>query len=116
MALLREDLQSPCTEEVAVFHAFSRHRSRGKKPLCCFRHSAHWPYLAAYGCDRCYHRQMTRNAMPENQGRIIKPLMRLQDANYSKIILVALPETTQFLKQRPFRKTCAVPKSNPMRG
>ena len=24
IALLREDLQSPCTEEVAVFHAFSR--------------------------------------------------------------------------------------------
>ena len=23
-ALLREDLRSPCTEEVAVFHAFSR--------------------------------------------------------------------------------------------
>jgi arsenite-transporting ATPase len=41
-----------------------------------------------------YHRQMTRDMIPQGGGRIITPLMRLQDPAYSKIILVALPETT----------------------
>ena len=33
-ALLLEDLQSPCTEEVAVFHAFSRIVSEGRSAFC----------------------------------------------------------------------------------
>jgi arsenite/tail-anchored protein-transporting ATPase len=32
-ALLLEDLQSPCTEEVAVFHAFSRIASEARSVL-----------------------------------------------------------------------------------
>ena len=34
-ALLLEDLRSPCTEEVAVFHAFSRMVSEGRSPSWC---------------------------------------------------------------------------------
>jgi arsenite-transporting ATPase len=41
-----------------------------------------------------YHREMTRNIAPNAAGRIVTPLMRLQDPEYSRIILVALPETT----------------------
>ena len=39
-ALLLEDLRSPCTEEVAVFHAFSRIVSRGAQQL---RRAGHRP-------------------------------------------------------------------------
>ena len=35
-ALLLEDLQSPCTEEVAVFHAFSRIVSEAAAPSWCW--------------------------------------------------------------------------------
>lgn len=35
-----------------------------------------------------------RNIDPNAVGRIVTPLMRLQDPAYSRIILVALPETT----------------------
>jgi arsenite-transporting ATPase len=31
---------------------------------------------------------------PGGQGRLVTPLMRLQDAAYTRILLVALPETT----------------------
>ena len=41
-----------------------------------------------------YHRQMTRSIEPDLHGRIVTPLMRLQNPDYSKIILVTLPETT----------------------
>ena len=40
-----------------------------------------------------YHRQMTQD-MGTVQGRIVTPLMRLQDPDYTRVILVALPETT----------------------
>lgn len=94
MALLREDLQSPCTEEVAVFHAFSRIVAEARSHFVVLDTAPTGHTLLLMDATGAYHRQMTRNAMPENQGRIITPLMRLQDANYSKIILVALPETT----------------------
>ena len=41
-----------------------------------------------------YHRQMVREFDGKAAGRIVTPLMRLQNADYTKIILVTLPETT----------------------
>jgi arsenite-transporting ATPase len=46
LALLREDLRSPCTEEVAVFN-----RSRGAKRFRRPRHGSNWSYAATHGCD-----------------------------------------------------------------
>lgn len=40
-----------------------------------------------------YHRLLTQERGTV-QGRIVTPLMRLQDPDYTKVILVALPETT----------------------
>lgn len=41
-----------------------------------------------------YHRQMTRVLDTGAIGRVTTPLMRLQDANYTRVILVTLPERT----------------------
>ena len=41
-----------------------------------------------------YHRQMTSQLEPSGPGRIVTPLMRLQDPAYTRVILVTLPETT----------------------
>jgi arsenite-transporting ATPase len=41
-----------------------------------------------------YHRQMTRQMETVVPGRIVTPLMRLQDPDYTRVILVSLPETT----------------------
>ena len=41
-----------------------------------------------------YHRQMMREFEGARRARVVTPLMRLQDAAYTKIILVTLPETT----------------------
>jgi hypothetical protein len=40
-----------------------------------------------------YHRQMVREFKGDSD-HIVTPLMRLQDADYTKIILVTLPEAT----------------------
>ena len=41
-----------------------------------------------------YHRQMVREFEGHSAGRMVTPLMRLQDPAYTKIILVTLPEIT----------------------
>lgn len=94
LALLREDLESPCTEEVAVFHAFSRIVAEARSAFVVLDTAPTGHTLLLMDATGAYHRQITRDAPQAAPGRIITPLMRLQDAEYSKIVLVALPEIT----------------------
>jgi len=92
-ALMREDLASPCTEEVAVFHAFSRLVAEARGAFVVMDTAPTGHTLLLLDATGAYHRQMTQDMGPV-QGRIVTPLMRLQDPDYTKVILVALPETT----------------------
>jgi arsenite/tail-anchored protein-transporting ATPase len=92
-ALMREDLASPCTEEVAVFHAFSRIVAEARGAFVVMDTAPTGHTLLLLDATGAYHRQMTQDMGPV-QGRIVTPLMRLQDPDYTKVILVALPETT----------------------
>ena len=93
-ALLLEDLQSPCTEEVAVFHAFSRIVSEGRSAFVVLDTAPTGHSMLLMDATGAYHRQMTREFEGHGTARIVTPLMRLQDASYTKIILVTLPEVT----------------------
>ena len=90
---MREDLASPCTEEVAVFHAFSRLVAEARGGFVVMDTAPTGHTLLLLDATGAYHRQMTQD-MGLVQGRIVTPLMRLQDPDYTKVILVALPETT----------------------
>lgn len=92
-ALMREDLASPCTEEVAVFHAFSRIVAEARGAFVVMDTAPTGHTLLLLDATGAYHRQMTQDMGPV-QGRIVTPLMRLQDPDYTKVVLVALPETT----------------------
>jgi arsenite/tail-anchored protein-transporting ATPase len=93
-ALLLEDLRSPCTEEVAVFHAFSRIVSEARSAFVVLDTAPTGHSLLLMDATGAYHRQMQREFGGHGNGRIVTPLMRLQDAAYTRIILVALPEVT----------------------
>ena len=93
-ALLLEDLRSPCTEEVAVFHAFSRIVSEGRSAFVVLDTAPTGHSMLLMDATGAYHRQMVREFAGHGGGRIVTPLMRLQDAAYTKIILVTLPEVT----------------------
>ena len=94
-ALLREDLESPCTEEVAVFHAFSRIVGEARSAFVVLDTAPTGHSLLLMDATGAYHRQMVQNlpAQP-GSGRLITPLMRLQDSAYTHVILVTLAETT----------------------
>eukprot|EP00456_Euglypha_rotunda_P023294 TRINITY_DN193_c2_g1_i1.p1 TRINITY_DN193_c2_g1~~TRINITY_DN193_c2_g1_i1.p1 ORF type:complete len:670 (+),score=112.37 TRINITY_DN193_c2_g1_i1:233-2242(+) len=93
-ALLLEDLQSPCTEEVAVFHAFSHIVNEARSAFVVLDTAPTGHSMLLMDATGAYHRQIIREFDKQNIGRVITPLMRLQDANYTKIILVTLPEVT----------------------
>jgi arsenite-transporting ATPase len=93
-ALLREDLQSPCTEEVAVFHAFSRIVAEGRSAFVVLDTAPTGHTVLLMDAAGAYHRQIMREFQPGAAGRVVTPLMRLQDSNYTRILIVTLPETT----------------------
>ncbi|QDL54329.1 arsenical pump-driving ATPase [Rhodoferax aquaticus] len=94
VALLREDLQSPCTEEVAVFHAFSRIVSEARSAFVVLDTAPTGHSLLLMDATGAYHRQMLREYGDASLGRLVTPLMRLQDPQHTKIVLVTLPEIT----------------------
>jgi arsenite-transporting ATPase len=93
-ALLLEDLQSPCTEEVAVFHAFSHTVAQASKGFVVVDTAPTGHTLLLMDATGAYHRQMLRGLGEQSSGRVVTPLMRLRDPAYTQVILVALPEPT----------------------
>jgi arsenite-transporting ATPase len=93
-ALLLEDLRSPCTEEVAVFHAFSRTVARARQGLVVLDTAPTGHTLMLLDATGAYHREMLRRVDHDIVHRVTTPLMRLRDPTFTKILLVTLPETT----------------------
>jgi len=93
-ALLLEDLRSPCTEEVAVFHAFSKIVNEARSAFVVLDTAPTGHSLLLMDATGAYHRQTLREFEGLGSGRVTTPLMRLQDGTYTKIILVTLPEVT----------------------
>lgn len=98
--LILEDLKSPCTEEVAVFHAFSKAISMAKRKFVVMDTAPTGHTLLLLDTAGSYHRDIMRNST--NAERLRTPYMSLQDPVLSKIILVSLPETT------PMREAAAL--------
>ena len=92
-ALLEEDLRSPCTQEIAVFQAFSRTVAEAKRGFVVLDTAPTGHTLLLLDATGSYHRDVMRNAA-KGPGRVVTPLMRLQDPAYTKVLVVALPETT----------------------
>lgn len=93
-ALMLEDLQSPCTEEVAVFHAFSKTVASARSAFVVLDTAPTGHSLLLMDATGAYHRQMVRAFEGQGSTHIVTPLMRLQDPAYTRIVLVTLPETT----------------------
>lgn len=91
--LLKEDLKSPCNEEVAVFHAFSKAINKAKRQFVIMDTAPTGHTLLLLDTTGKYHKEIlkTTSISPD---RITTPYMSLQDKKFAKILLVALPETT----------------------
>ncbi|MCX6126407.1 MAG: arsenical pump-driving ATPase [Proteobacteria bacterium] len=94
LALLREDLASPCTEEVAVFHAFAKTVFEGRRGIVILDTAPTGHTLLLLDAAGSYHREMLKKMEENAPGKLTTPLMMLQDSTQSKVLLVTLAETT----------------------
>ncbi len=91
--LLAEDLRSPCTEEVAVFHAFSKAVGQAARGFVIMDTAPTGHTLLLLDATGSYHREVLRSSgLPAE--RVTTPLMRLQDPAFTRVIVVTLAETT----------------------
>jgi len=93
LALLEEDLRSPCTEEIAVFRAFARTVAQGQNGFVVLDTAPTGHTLLLLDATESYHREVARKAsdMPE-EVRYLLP--RLRDASHTHVLVVTLPEAT----------------------
>ena len=96
-ALLEEDLRSPCTEEIAVFQAFSRIIREAGKKFVVMDTAPTGHTLLLLDATGAYHREVARQ-MDKTNLHFTTPMMQLQDAKQTKILIVTLAEKTPVLE------------------
>ncbi len=99
-AALAEDLMSPCTEEIAVFQQFSRAVNRAREQFVIMDTAPTGHTLLLMDATGAYHRDITRHLDDAQRDLVTTPLMRLQDPQHTKVVVVTLPETTPVTEAR----------------
>ncbi len=93
LAVLEEDLRSPCTAEIAVFGAFARTVAQATDHFVVLDTAPTGHTLLLLDAARAYHREVGRqggNVPPE----VDALLERLGDPTYTSVLVVTLPEAT----------------------
>lgn len=93
LALLEEDLRSPCTEEIAVFRAFAEQVAEGENSFVILDTAPTGHTLLLLDSAEAYHREVSRT-VSETPEAVRQLLPRLRDPAFTRVILVALPEAT----------------------
>ncbi len=96
-ALLEEDLRSPCTEEIAVFQAFSRIIREAGKKFVVMDTAPTGHTLLLLDATGAYHREVSRQMVDKGMN-FTTPMMQLQDPRQTKVLVVTLAETTPVLE------------------
>jgi arsenite-transporting ATPase len=96
-ALLEEDLRSPCTEEIAVFQAFSRIIREAGKKFVVMDTAPTGHTLLLLDATGAYHRETARQLGPSGI-TFTTPMMQLQDSKKTKVLIVTLAENTPELE------------------
>lgn len=93
LALLEEELRSPCIEEIAVFQAFAKTVAKGVGQFIVLDTAPTGHTLLLLDSTEAYHREVAKSAddLPDE----VKELLpRIRDPKFTKILIVALAEAT----------------------
>ncbi|UJF17909.1 arsenical pump-driving ATPase [Vibrio sp. SS-MA-C1-2] len=88
-ALLEEDLRSPCTEEIAVFQAFSEIIKQAEEKFVIMDTAPTGHTLLLLDATGAYHKEVTRQDQ-----EVETPLLKLQNPDLTKVIITTLAEPT----------------------
>jgi arsenite-transporting ATPase len=94
MALLKEELSTPCIEEIAVFKAFAKTVSKAKDSFVVLDTAPTGHTLLLLDASQAYHKEVLKNKNDAIEKELIELLPLIKDEKYTKIILVTLPEAT----------------------
>jgi arsenite-transporting ATPase len=93
LALIEEDLRSPCTEEIAVFQAFAATVAAGEDRFVVIDTAPTGHTLLLMDATEAYHREVSRT-QSDTPEAVRQLLPRLRDSAFTRVLLVALPEPT----------------------
>ena len=99
LAMLEEDLRSPCTEEIAVFRAFARVVAHATDRFVVLDTAPTGHTLLLIDSSEAYHREVSRNAT-DTPPEVLELLPRLWDPDFTKILVVTLAEATPVSEAR----------------
>lgn len=93
LALLEEDLASPCTEEIAVFQAFAATVNQAKDRVVVIDTAPTGHTILLLDAAQSFHKEVSRQAksVPE---AVLELLPRLRDPAFTRILLCTLAEAT----------------------
>ncbi|OHX64005.1 arsenical pump-driving ATPase [Flammeovirga pacifica] len=91
--LILEDLQSPCTEEVAVFHAFSSVIRHARRKFVVVDTAPTGHTLLLLDTTGAYHKQVSQQSKID-ESKLLTPYKMIQDPEITKVIVLSTLETT----------------------
>jgi arsenite/tail-anchored protein-transporting ATPase len=97
LAYIEEDLNSPCTEEIAVFRAFAEVVARSKDEIVVIDTAPTGHTLLLLDAAQSYHKELARSTgeIPES----VKTLLpRLRNSKETSVVIVTLAEATPVLE------------------
>ncbi|MEW8986637.1 MAG: ArsA-related P-loop ATPase, partial [Bacillus sp. (in: firmicutes)] len=113
IAYIEEDLNSPCTEEIAVFRAFADVVARAQNEIVVIDTAPTGHTLLLLDAAQSYHKELARSTgeIPEN----VKALLpRLRNSKETSVVIVTLAEATPVLEagrlQDDLKRADIVPK------
>ncbi|WP_444684674.1 arsenical pump-driving ATPase [Alkalicoccus luteus] len=112
LSFMKEDLDSPCTEEIAVFQAFAEIVDEAADDIVVIDTAPTGHTLLLLDAAEAYHREVERKGGNVSEA-VQKLLPRLRDPQYTKVLLVSLPEATPVLEgerlQQDLERACITP-------
>ena len=92
-ALLREDLRSPCTEEIAVFRAFARTVDCARERIVVLDTAPTGHTLLLLDAAQSYQREVKRTNA-DVPAEVSQLLARLRDPEFARMLVITLAEST----------------------
>lgn len=93
IAYIQEDLESPCTEEIAIFRAFAEVVSKSKEEIVVIDTAPTGHTLLLLDATQSYHKELERST-GEVPISVKELLPRLRNSKETEVVIVTLPEAT----------------------
>lgn len=110
---LKEDLNSPCTEEIAIFQAFADVVAKAKDEIVVIDTAPTGHTLLLLDATQSYHKELERSTGELSQNAV-ELLPRLRNQQETSVVIVSLAEATPVLEssrlQEDLKRAGIIPK------